>query len=144
MHNDGFIFDVKNQKYERHTRMLLPRAKHCSCLFTDPKEPANKLVLVAGGITETTKVDSLQKRKTQSLADTDLIEYFNFRTWKWDLFNARLTIARHSAAAVEVNGSIYVVGGHTVALPDQYINSIERYNTKANASCFEILDVKYM
>jgi hypothetical protein len=72
------------------------------------------------------------------------VEYFNFRTWKWDVFNAKLTIARHGAAAVEVNGSIYIVGGHTVDLPDQFINSIERYTVKKNMSCFEILDVKFM
>ena len=100
MHCDGFIFDVKTQKYVEHTTMVQARAKHCACLFTDPKEPANKLVLIAGGITETTKIDSLKKQKIQTLADTDLVEYFNFRTLEWDIFNARLTKARHGAAAV--------------------------------------------
>ena len=86
---------------------------------------------MAGGVTETTKIDVFNKTKTQMLHDSDLVEFFDFYKLRWEVFNARLAKARHSAAACELDGFIYVVGGHTVDLPNQYINSIERCSTKA-------------
>jgi hypothetical protein len=46
--------------------MRLKRAKHASCLFTDPTKglQKNRRVLVAGGITEKTVIDDFKKEKT--------------------------------------------------------------------------------
>jgi hypothetical protein len=62
--------------------MRIKRAKHASCLFTDPTKglKANRRVLVAGGITEKTVIDVFAKEKTQTFHDTDIVEYFDFRT----------------------------------------------------------------
>jgi hypothetical protein len=84
-----------------------------------------------------------KKKKIQTVYDTDLVEFFDFYTKKWEVFDARLARARHGAAACELKGYIYVVGGHTVELPKQYINSIERCSTKASQSSFDLIDLKY-
>ena len=143
LHDDAFVFDIKTQKFTAHTHMQLKRAKHCSCLYADPNGKCNKLVMVAGGLVQTTKIDVFKKKKIQTMYDTDLVEFFDFYKKQWEVFDARLARARHSAAACELGGYIYVVGGHTVALPFQWINSIERCSTKAHQSSFDMIDLKF-
>jgi hypothetical protein len=74
------MFDVKKKAYVewktkkgnvdfkqlKRMNMNIKRAKHCSCLFTDPTKglKANRRVLVAGGITERTVIDVFAKKKT--------------------------------------------------------------------------------
>lgn len=145
--DSAFMFDIKKKEYVKlkHSHMQLKRAKHCSCLFVDPTKglKANRRVLVAGGITETTVIDVFAKTKIQTFHDTDLVEYFDFRTKKWDTFNARLAKARHGAAVCELKGFLYVVGGHTVDLPNDFINSIERCSTKALQSSFDLITIRF-
>ena len=61
----------------------------------------------------------------------------------WTTFNAKLSIARHSASICELNGYLYVIGGHRVELPNEFICSIERCAIKCEQSYFNLLKTNY-
>ena len=84
--------------------MQQARAKHFSCMFTDPADVTNRLALAAGGVTVQKHVDLFKKQKTQTFHDSDLIEQYDFHTGEWTTFTARLAIARHSAAICQLKG----------------------------------------
>jgi hypothetical protein len=81
---------------------------------------------VAGGCFVKTENDFFLKRKTQTWHDSSTVEMFNFKTLKWKTFSAKLAIARHAATVCEMNGYLYVTGGHKVELPTEFIYSVER------------------
>lgn len=67
----------------------------------------------------------------------------NLNTEQWQVFCARLSIPRHQATICELNGYLYVMGGHTVALPNEFINSIERCHITSVQSQFELINVNF-
>ena len=140
---DSFVFDTKKAQFISHASMEQARAKHFSCMFTDPADVTNRLALAAGGITVQKHIDLFKKKKTQSFHDSDLIEQYDFHTGQWSTFTARLAIARHSAAICELKGYLYIVGGHTVELPTDFMNTIERCPVKAEQSSFDLLSINY-
>ena len=71
---DSFVFDTKRAQFVTHSVMEQARAKHFSCMFTDPADVTNRLALAAGGITVRKHVDLFKKEKTQTFHDSDLIE----------------------------------------------------------------------
>jgi hypothetical protein len=71
------------------------------------------------------------------------VEVFDFRAETWGVFAARLSIARHQASICELNGYLYVVGGHTIALPDEFINSVERCPISSVQSQFDLINLQY-
>ena len=106
--------------------MEVARAKHFSCIYIDPNDPTNRIAVAAGGITISTSIDLFLKQKIQSYVDSDVVEQYDFARAEWITFNARLSIARHSAAICELKGKLYVIGGHKVEHPDEFICSIEQ------------------
>ena len=58
-------------------------------------------------------------------------------------FNARLSIARHSASICELKGNLYVIGGHKVELPQEFICSIEQSPVRCFQSHFNLLRINY-
>ena len=139
----SFVFDTKRGQFVSQAFMEQARAKHFSCMFTDPADVTHRLALAAGGITVEKHVDLFKKSKTQTFHDSDLIEQYDFHTGQWTTFTARLAVARHSAAICELKGYLYVIGGHTVALPTDFMNTIERCPVKAEQSSFDLLAVNY-
>ena len=114
---DSYVFNMKVQKFITHARMEVARAKHFSCIYVDPRDPTNRFAVAAGGIIVKRHIDLFLKKKQQEYLDTDIVEQFDFSTSQWTTFNARLSIARHSAAICELKGFLYVIGGHKVELP---------------------------
>lgn len=112
--------------------MQYARALHFSCIFVDPGDPTNKIVITAGGLNVVKKVDIFLKRKSQSFHDLDTVERFDFSKGVWDIFNAKLSIPRHQASICELKGFLYVIGGHKVELPNEFISSIERCHVKCH------------
>ena len=55
---------MKLNKFSLKTQMEVPRAKHCSCIFVDPRDPTNRFAVAAGGIYVTNSVDLFLKKKT--------------------------------------------------------------------------------
>lgn len=123
---DSYVFNLKVNRFTARASMEVARAKHFSCVYIDPKDPTNRFAIAAGGVTLSSHVDLFKKRKTQRYHDSDVVEQFDFSKNTWSAFNAKLAIARHSAAICELGGYLYVIGGHKVELPDQFISSIER------------------
>ena len=109
----------------------------------DPKDPTNRFVIAAGGITISQKLDLFLKKKTQSFADTDVVEIYDFSQNSWVTFNARLSIARHLASICELKGNLYVIGGHKVELPNEFICSIEQCPIRCQQSSFHLLRINY-
>ena len=72
-----------------------------------------------------------------------MVELFDFRKEAWITFNARLSIARHSAAICELKNYLYVIGGHKVELPNEFICSIERCPVRCVQSNFDLLRVNF-
>ena len=122
----SYIFNVKTQKFLDKSRMQVARARHFSCIYVDPNDVTNRMVVAAGGVTISRKVDLFRKKKTQTFHDNDSVEVFSFSENRWETFNACLSIARHSASICELKGHLYVIGGHRVDLPNEFICSIER------------------
>lgn len=123
--------------------MEIARAKHCSCIYVDPRDPTNRIAVSAGGIIVKRHIDLFLKRKTQEYLDTDVVEQFDFATSAWTTFNARLSIARHAASICELKGFLYVVGGHKVELPKEFICSIERSPINCLQSHFTLMRINY-
>jgi len=123
--SDSYVFNIKSQKYMQWSHMLQARAKHFSCIYVDPLDPTNKIAVAAGGISISHRTDLFLKEKKYTYSDCDIVEQYDFNRNKWETFNARLSIARHSAAICEIKGNLYVIGGHTVSLPQEFICSIE-------------------
>jgi len=121
----------------------MPRAKHFSCIYTDPKDPTNRIAIAAGGVTIQKKIDLFRKQKTEKYIDCDIVEQFDFATGEWDTFNAKLSIARHAASVCELQGFLYVIGGHRVELPNEFICSIERCPIRCEQSTFTLLKINY-
>jgi hypothetical protein len=139
---DAFELNVKLGKLVTHSFMNEKRAKHCLCLYQDPHNIYNKFILAIGGVTITYKKDPYQKRTYQITTDLNTIECFSFETKKWDRFNAKLQIARHSASTCYLHDFIYVIGGHTVEQPNKFINTIERCHKLVPSSHFERLNIR--
>lgn len=109
----------------------------------DPVDPTNRLVFAISGVVIKTHTNLYSKKRTQTYHDSDLVEYFDLKTNSWNVFNATLCIPRHSAAACELNGFIYVVGGHKIELPNAYIHSVERCSVNAKQSSFDLINIDY-
>ena len=121
----------------------MARAKHFSCIYVDPRDPTNRIAVAAGGIYIKRHIDLFLKKKTQEYLDTDIVEQFDFATSQWMTFNARLSMARHSATICELKGYLYVIGGHKVELPLEFICSIEQCPIRCFQSHFNLLRVNY-
>jgi len=78
-----------------------------------------------------THTDLFKKKQHQTYQALDLVESFDFRTNQWTVFDAKLCIPRYSAAIQELKGYLYVIGGHKIELPNEFINSVERCPTRA-------------
>ena len=117
-YNDAFLFNVKqtHQQLQKplHLKMTMNRAKHCLTQLQDPRDPFNKLVLVIGGVYVTYKRDLFLKSTSMKHHDTATVEYYSLKTRTFERYNAKLSIARHSAAACSLMDYVYVIGGHTV------------------------------
>jgi hypothetical protein len=59
--------------------------------------------------------DLFKKATTQTLHDIESVEFFSLKSNKWEVYNARLSIGRHSAAACCIKEYLYVIGGHKVS-----------------------------
>lgn len=141
--SDSYVFNLKGNRWTAQARMEVARAKHFSCVYVDPRDPTNRFAIAAGGVTISSHVDLFKKRKTQKLHDSDTVEQYDFSKNTWTSFSARLAIARHSAAICELGGFLYVIGGHKVELPDQFISSIERCPITCFQSHFNLLRINY-
>ena len=106
--------------------MSQSRAKHFSCIIADPKDPTIAYAVAAGGYYIKTHVDLFLKKTTQTYHDSNQVELFNFKTEKWKIFSAQLCIARHQGTICNLNRYLYVIGGHRLEHPTEFINSIER------------------
>lgn len=140
---DSYVFNIKMQKFVNNARMQEARAKHFSCIYVDPKDPTNRFAIAAGGITMKSHIDLFSKRKTQTYHDSDCVEQFDFSRNEWTTFNARLSIARHLASICELKGFLYVIGGHKVELPQEFICSIERCAVRCLQSTFDLIPVNF-
>ena len=123
--------------------MQQARARHFSCIYIDPKDPTNKIAIAAGGVKIKRKVDIFLKKKSQQFEDLNSVEYFDFNIGDWNTFNAKLSIARHQASICELKGVLYVIGGHKVELPNEFICSIERCPVRCLQSTFSLLRINY-
>lgn len=58
---DSYIFNIKNDRYINHSHMSMPRSKHFSCIYTDPRDPTNHFAIAAGGVTIERHIDLFRK-----------------------------------------------------------------------------------
>jgi hypothetical protein len=138
------MFDVKKEKFKAvESKMKQHRCKHFSSVVQHPTDPTINYAVVAGGCYITTHNDLFLKKKSQSFKDSNLVELFNFKTEKWKVFSAHLCIPRHHASICTLNGFMYVIGGHKLDLPNEFINSIERCHISALQSSFDLINVNY-
>lgn len=72
--SDSYIFNIKSQRFITKSQMSMPRAKHFSCIYTDPKDPTNRIAIAAGGATIEKKIDLFRKQKTEKYIDCDIVE----------------------------------------------------------------------
>ncbi|CDW81731.1 UNKNOWN [Stylonychia lemnae] len=142
VYDDSFLFDVKHTKVLNKMHMHMKRAKHCVTIQQDPVDQFNRLVLIIGGVYITYHKDLFKKTTYQKYHDTANVEYYSMKTQSFERYNAKLSIARHSAAACNLHNYTYVIGGHTVDHPLKYINTIERCHRSVPSSFFEKFDVK--
>ena len=140
---DSYVFNMKVQKFITHCHMTVARAKHFSCIYVDPRDPTNRIAVAAGGIIIKRHIDLFLKQKKQEYLDSAIVEQFDFATSEWITFNARLSIARHSAAICELKGQLYVIGGHRVELPLEFICSIEQAPVRCQQSTFNLIQINY-
>lgn len=142
VHDDSFMFNVKNLGQVKHTKMMMKRAKHCLALTVDPKDPYNQLILAIGGIYVTHRQDLFYKKTIQTFHDTNLVEYYSIKSQKWETYNSKLSLPRYSAAACSIKDYVYVVGGHKISQPSKFINTIERCHKNIPSSYFQVITVK--
>ena len=119
------------------------RCKHAAIVVKSLKKSGTFWAIVAGGCYVKTENDLFLKKKKQTWCDTNSVELFNFKTLKWKTFCASLAIARHSATVCEMNGYLYVSGGHRVELPTEFIYSIERCHLSSLQSSFDLIKMDY-